>query len=103
MVQIELTNQAVNDLENIVKYISKDSEQQAQLQSERLIKRSYILKQFPKIGRIVPELKSKKIRELIEGNYRIIYWIVNKDLIHILTFHHSKRKLKRSVLKRMIR
>jgi len=35
------------------------------------------------------------IRELIEGNYRIIYKIVNEYQIDILTIHHSARDLKR--------
>ncbi|MEI9809677.1 MAG: type II toxin-antitoxin system RelE/ParE family toxin [Bacteroidota bacterium] len=52
---------------------------------------------------MVPEVKIKSIRELIEGNYRIIYRIVNKNLIHILTFHHSSRKLKRSAIRRIIK
>jgi plasmid stabilization system protein ParE len=33
----------------------------------------------------------KEIRELIEGNYRIVYRILNNELIEILTIHHSAR------------
>jgi toxin ParE1/3/4 len=35
----------------------------------------------------------KSIREIIEGNYRIIYRILNPNTIHILTGFHSKRNL----------
>ena len=52
-----------------------------------------ILETNLKIGRIVPELKNNSIRELLLGNYRIIYRIVKIDLVDILTIHHSKRLL----------
>jgi len=34
------------------------------------------------------------LRELIRGSYRIVYRIVDKDRIDILTVHHSARLLK---------
>jgi plasmid stabilization system protein ParE len=62
---------------------------------------AHLLEKNPKIGRKVPEAGYKdKIREIIQGNYRIIYQIANKDLINILTVHHSSRKLTKS---RMLR
>ena len=45
----------------------------------------------PELGRIVPELELENIRELIEGNYRIIYRKSEKQIIEILTIHHSAR------------
>ncbi len=50
------------------------------------------LQKFPQSGRIVPELNRKDIRELIFGNYRIIYRI-DDDVIYILTIRHSKQIL----------
>ncbi len=49
---------------------------------------------MPELGRKVPEQDNFKIRELIEGNYRIIYQY-NKHLnsIEIITVHHSSRPL----------
>lgn len=42
------------------------------------------------MGRIVPEKNDKSIRELIIGNYRIIYqYQVKKEIVSILTVHHS--------------
>jgi toxin ParE1/3/4 len=101
MVEVEFTIQSLADLEDIGSYISKDSEYYARMQVHKLITRTDILETFPEIGRIVPELKQKLIRELIEGNYRIIYRIVNKQTIHILTFHHSKRKLKKTFVRKI--
>ena len=39
------------------------------------------------------QIENKKIRELIEGNYRIIHKIVSENQIDILTIHHSARDL----------
>jgi plasmid stabilization system protein ParE len=42
---------------------------------DRLTKRSIQLADFPFSGREVPEYRLKQIREVIEENYRIIYYI----------------------------
>ena len=101
MVEVKFTIQSLTDLEDICNYISKDSEYYAQMQIQKLVTRTDVLETFPQIGRIVPELKQKSIRELIEGNYRIIYRIVSKQTIHVLTFHHSKRKLKKTLIRKI--
>lgn len=54
-----------------------------------------ILKKFPLIGKVVFEINQKEIREIIEGNYRIIYKIFSKTQIDILTIHHSARDLRK--------
>jgi toxin ParE1/3/4 len=46
----------------------------------------------PEIGRIVPEINERQIRELIYGNYRIIYHIETKQ-ISMLTIRHGKQIL----------
>ena len=91
MVKIVWTEQAVSDLKDIYDYISKDSKRYAENQVRRIKTRTIILKTRPESGRIVPEIGFNEIRELIEGNYRIIYRIFSKDFIEILTVHHSAR------------
>lgn len=93
MVQINWTFQARNDLKNIANYISKDSVQYARLQISRIRQRTKILTLQPLSGRMVPEKENQSIRELIEGNYRIIYRIVDEQKIDILTVHHTSRDL----------
>lgn len=51
-----------------------------------------ILKVGAEIGRKVPELNRNDVRELIFGNYRIIYRIL-KNKIAILTVRHFKQIL----------
>ncbi len=45
-------------------------------------------------GKIVPEFGQKEIREVIEGNYRIIYFLETEDQIQIIRVHHGARILK---------
>jgi len=93
MVRINWTFQAKDDLKTIAEYISKDSKQYAKLQVIRLNNRTKILKTQIRAGKIAPEIDQENIRELIEGNYRIIYKIVEDNQIDILTIHHSARDL----------
>ena len=92
MAEIIWSEKALNDLREIESYIGKDSERYALRVVIKIIERTSILNSFPLSGRMVPELESFNYRELIEGNYRIIYRIVN-DKIEILTVRHSARLL----------
>ena len=93
MVQIKWTNLAVKDLNSIYNYISIDSGYYAKMQIVKLKIRTKILKINPFAGKIVDEYQNESFRELSEGNYRIIYKIVNQTQIDILTIHHSARNL----------
>lgn len=94
MVKLIWTDQAINDLSDIGDYIAENSEKYAKLTIEKLFEKTNLLKTFPQAGRIVPEKNEENIRELIEGNYRIIYEIVSPNQINILTIYHSARNLK---------
>ncbi len=94
MAKLIWTDQAIKDLGHIGDYITEGSENYAKLTVKKLFDRSGILKAFPKAGRMVPEKNDENIRELIEGNYRIIYEIIYVDQINILTVYHSARDLK---------
>jgi toxin ParE1/3/4 len=63
------------------------------LQVERIKSRIKVLKTQPKSGKIVPEVNRIDIRELVYGNYRIVYKIVSQNRIDVLTIHHSARDL----------
>ena len=93
MVRINWTRSAVEDLKSISDYISKDSVRYAKIQVFRLKSRTQVLKANPHVGRTVPEFVNERYRELIEGNYRIIYKVVDKKRIDILAIHHVARDL----------
>lgn len=96
MVEVKWTKQAIDDIDNIATFIKKDSSKYAKIQVQRIFLRTEILSSQPEIGKIVPEINDKIIRELLVGYYRIIYKIVNKNRIDILTIHHSSRLLRNS-------
>ena len=95
MVQIRWTRQSIKDLTDIFEYISIDSKKYAKRQIVRIKAGSQILKTNPRVGKLVPELTKSDFRELIEGNYRIIYKVLNDKHVDILTVHHSARDLSR--------
>ena len=100
MVEIRWTDQSLIDIENIAEFIAKDSKRYASIQVERFFQETDILVTFPESGRIVPEIKNKDIREIIFGNYRIIYRISSSSKIDILTIHHGSRLIKKDSLLR---
>lgn len=91
MVRINWTSTSVNDLREIYEYISKDSKKYARFQVVKIRARVKVLSKTPFVGRVVPELMDNQFRELIEGNYRIVYKILNPERIDIITIHHSAR------------
>ncbi len=94
MVKIIWTDISTLDLKEIFDYIAYDSLRYATITSNKIYKRVQILKDNPYIGRIVPEFSDPAFRELIEGNYRIIYRIKSDEKIDILRVYHSARLLK---------
>ena len=93
MVKVIWTEFAIEDLRLIHEYISKDSQRYADRFIEKLIERVDQLESFPNSGRVVPEFNLQTIRELIEGNYRIIYK-TSTTQIAIVRIHHAARQLK---------
>lgn len=63
----------------MAEFVSRDSGKYAKLQIFRIRQRTKILTSQIYSGRKVPEIEKQNIRELLEGNYRIIYQIVNKE------------------------
>ncbi len=86
------TEPAVNDLQAIFDFISKDSEYYACVFIGEIIGSVEKLTDFPEIGRIVPEYQQNDIREIIVENYRVIYQL-EQNRILILTVAHGRRDL----------
>lgn len=88
MVKIVWTELALEDLKLIYTYISQDSSSYAGRFVEKLLNRIRQLETFPKSGRIVPEFGIDNLREIIEGNYRIVYRL-NTETVFIARIQHS--------------
>ncbi len=91
--KVHWTNNAEEHLNLIYKYISTNSSFYAKRMIDRLTQRSKQISSFPLSGRIVPEFENERIREVIEGSYRIIYHI-KTDQIDILAIIHGAQQIK---------
>ncbi len=86
------TETAVENLSAIYTYIAQNSPQYAAIIVDRITRRSEQVVNFPLSGRIVPEFETEQIREVIEGSYRIIYYI-KPEQIDVLAVIHGAQQI----------
>jgi|SRR5450759_2151022 len=94
MVQVNWTDSAFSDLNDIGDYIAKDSLRYAEITVLRLFESVDILESHPLSGIMTPEFENKFIRQIVSGDYRIVYQIINESRIDILTIHNCARLIK---------
>jgi len=85
--------QAIEDIEAIRVFVACDSAHYADLLVERIVEAVGRLETFPHSGRVVPEVGDESLREVLYGNYRIVYR-VKPDAIEVLTVFHGARLLR---------
>ena len=90
--RIQWSPLAVNRVSEIADYIAQDNPVAVDRWVRSVFARIKQVKDFAKSGRHVPEVKRKDIRELVYGNYRIIYRIETR-VISVLTVRHFKQIL----------
>lgn len=83
---------AVERLENIFEFISKDNSSAGNKLIERIFKKVETISKFPDRGRKVPEANREEIREIFESEYRIIYRVEPKR-IFVLSIRSFKQLL----------
>ncbi|MEW6378244.1 MAG: type II toxin-antitoxin system RelE/ParE family toxin [bacterium] len=93
MAKIRWSEDAIEDLKEICKFIASDSPYYAKIFNDRVFEMVEHLESFPEIGRRVPEADNPKVRELIYKGYRIIYQIKD-DYLEIITVIHGSKLLK---------
>ena len=99
MVEVNWTNQSLDDIDKIAEYIAKDSRRYAEIQVKDFFDSAKSLEEFPKSGRAVPEVNDENLRELLVGFYRIIYRIKKSNTIDVLTVYHTMRILTKKKIK----
>lgn len=90
---VNWTEPALDALDAIDEYISRDAPIYAQHFIEQLMTAVDRLVDFPLSGRVVPEAERDDIREVIVQHYRIIYWIPSEQRIDIIGVVHGSRDL----------
>ena len=93
--RVHWTDTAEGHLDAIYAYIAQDSPEYARRMVDRLTRRSQQIARFPFAGRRVPEYDVDPIREVIEGPYRVIYYI-KPDQIDVLAVIHAAMDVLRS-------
>ena len=90
--EVEWSPEATEDLELIAEYIARDSEFYARAVVTKILAISRDIREFPLIGRVVPELGNEHIRERLVYSYRLVYRI-EAERILIIAVIHGKRLL----------
>ena len=88
---------SIDRITEIAKYIAEDNLNAAEKWLEEIFNSVEQLQTFPQSGRIVPELNEPSIRDLLFGNYRIVYLIEEKH-ISVLTVRNVRQILPESDL-----
>jgi len=97
--KITWSETAIIRADDISNFIAEDSVNEATKWLIQLFIEVERLKIFPEFGRLVPGFNDEYLREIIFGNYRIIYEL-KKNAIEVLTIWHSRKLLNKESLKR---
>jgi toxin ParE1/3/4 len=89
MAQVIWTTSATLALEEIAAYIDEFSERYAKEFVQKTYKRVGQLTELPYMGRKIPEIGLEQYRELIDGNYRIMYELLDDDIILVQRIIHQ--------------
>ncbi len=90
--EVEWSPLSIQRVIELADYIALDKPEVATQWASDIFDYTEKLKEHPKLGRIVPEINDEDFRELIEGNYRIVYWL-GTSKISILTVCHGRQLL----------
>jgi plasmid stabilization system protein ParE len=84
--KVEWSECAGDDLDDLVRYISRDSAFYARRFAERIVLSTRRLQRFPESGRMIPEAENPTLREIIVQGYR-----VEPDRVLVLAVMHGSR------------
>ena len=88
--RVDWSDPALDDLDDITRYIAKGSPYYATEFAERIFSTVDRLIDFPLSGRSVPEAKNSSIREVIVQGYRIMYRVEPARVLILAAIHSSR-------------
>jgi addiction module RelE/StbE family toxin len=91
-IEVKWSPEATEDLESIAEYIARDSVFYARAVVNGILSVSRNIRDFPLLGRVVPEMGDESIRERFIYNYRLVYRIEPKRIL-VVAVIHGKREL----------
>lgn len=101
--KIIISSCAENDLKEIVIHFIEVNPEYAKDLLIKIKSKIFELREFPEQGKVVPELEQQgiiKYRQILEGNYRIIY-SVKKFEVHVLVVVDSRRELEKILMTKL--
>lgn len=90
---------AREDLRLIYQYISHDSKRYATRVVQDITDKVEVLRELPKLGRVVPEIGEENVREISLYSYRIMYELIDQ-IVYIHGVVHQRRQFKPEDLRR---
>ena len=89
--KVILTEKSLNDLEDILDYISADNPEAAARFGEALLRHTEMLAIFPRMGALVNQ--RARVRKILHTPIRIYYRVDEKrESVEILHFWHTARQ-----------
>ena len=89
-IELEWSEEALEDIESIATYIEKDSPTYAKSVVSKFFEKAEIVKDFKKAGRKIPEMNDINIREIFVYSYRLIYKIDSNKVLFIAVVHGKR-------------
>ena len=94
MVHVEWTESASADLKQVYDFIARDSARYARATVEKITAAAKRLRRFPQLGEVVLELSGLVYRQIVVGNYRVIYRASEDETrVFIMGVIHASRSL----------
>jgi len=90
--EVIFTDHFLKRVEECTDYIALDHIPTAVKWARGVFEHCQKLSKQPESGRIVPEFKRPEIRELIHGNYRLVYELKTNQ-IDMLTIWHTRQMM----------
>lgn len=88
---VDWSNDATEDLNDLIRYISRDSAYYAEVFAEKIVLATGRLRNFPESGRQIPEAPDDSgLREIIVQGYRVMYRIEPERVLVLAVMHGSR-------------
>jgi plasmid stabilization system protein ParE len=93
MVRVIWSKTATDDLAAIFDYYDRTSHHAAKTVIDRIIKATGTLELFPRSGRMIPQYQHDNLREIIAGDYHVLYYLPNDETVEIAAILHSSKTI----------
>lgn len=91
--RIQWSRRALRELVEIGQYVAEYNPESAKRLTQKINQRVKRLARFPHMGRRVPEYGDNSIREVMEGQYRIVYYL-EEEIVYIVTITRTSQILR---------